>query len=228
MLQLFRTYSAFFLAAILLICSCDRYPQDQRGTIEQVQGDILKVGVVENPPYIIFSNGALTGIEVELIRQFAGSLNARIDWVKGTEGNTMLLLENGQINLAAGGFPRLSPWKKHVYFANPHDTLIFKWGVPPGTSLPGDLKDKEVFVRKGSVAGAYVHQAKGKPIYRDSLTGKEPLAAAPVRDLQRLGFTLSKKDLNQEKISLAIQRGENAFLEKLDAFIYQYENGNQN
>jgi hypothetical protein len=81
------------------------------------------------------------------------------------------------------------------------------------------IKDKDVYVKKGSIAGAFVSKRNGNPIYKDSLTGNEPLIVAPAQNLEKLGYKISEEIIHKEKISLAAPKGENAFIEKLGAYL---------
>ena len=213
------------MIALIMITgvSCDRFPRDPDHTLEKVQNSNLPVGITENPPYVIFGKDGPSGKEIEMIKSFAQSLNAEVEWVKGCEEEIMTMLKEGQVNLCAGGFNTKSVWKKHVYFTTPHDTIIYRWGTPRNTPLPDDLNGERVYIKRGSPAGAYVHHKGGQPIYLDSLKGSESLIAAPERILRRWGYSISENKIKEEKISLAAQKGENAFVEKLEKFLTQYE-----
>lgn len=203
--------------------ACRQFPKDPHGTLESVQNNTLVAGITENPPYVIFGQDEPSGHEVALIRAFASDLNAEVEWVKGPESTVLNLLKEGRIDVAAGGFHQGSVWKKHVYFAKPHDTLVYKWGVPATILLPDGLKDEVVYVPKASVAASYAVKAKAKVVYADSLTGSEPLVVAPEEELNKMGYHISEKALQKDRISLAIRKGENAFLERLENFISDYE-----
>lgn len=202
------------ISILVIFFECDHYPKDDRGTLKRVTGNILIAGVTENPPYIILDDEQPRGIEVDMIREFAGTLNADIRWVTGPEETIFKLLAKGKVDIAAGGFTNHSPWKKEVYFVNPHDTVVYTWAVPAGTSLPQRLISKKIYIRNGSAAGAFVSE-KAEIIYKDSLEWTEPLIADTENELKKHGYTLSGKKLKEVHISFAIRNGENAFLKKL-------------
>lgn len=203
------------------VSACGQYPKDMRGTLKKVEHGTIVVGVTENPPYVIYQDGKLSGTDIELVQAFAKDLNANVEWVNGPESTVMTLLKEGQIDVAAGGFNQRSIWKKEVYFVRPYDTLQYKWGVPANTSLPQDLKERQVYVRRGSVAGAYVHQAKGKVVYKDALTGNEPLVVAASEVLSEMGYQTSEAVLQEDKKSLAIQKRRKCLFGKIGS-IYSY------
>ena len=73
--------------ALPLCCGC-QIPQDTDGTLDRVKGGTVRVGVSESDPWVIFEPGATEpsgGVEVKLIRRFASGLDARIEWVQGSE-----------------------------------------------------------------------------------------------------------------------------------------------
>ncbi len=216
------------IVLLLLTFSCHRYPRDLRNTLDKVQNNKLVVGVTEHPPYVELKNGEITGTEIELIKGFSKQLNAEIEWITAPAEIIFLLLESGEIDIAAGGFNKDIVWKKHVHFVHPHDTIVYSIGVPPGKSFPENFKDREVTVKKNSVAGVYAKKKKGARIaFTDSITGKENLVAASKEELTALGYQIAEKPLKKEYISLAIQNGENAFLKKLEVFIHSYEMNRQ-
>lgn len=216
-----RSLNYLFIVALFCYC-CERYPIDQRGTLQEVTGRILIAGVTENPPYVVLQNGVPTGIEVGMIRAFADNLNAEIEWIAGTEENIFLLLEKGKIHIAAGGFKKDNVWKKRVHFIHPYDTVIYKWGCPPEIAVPESLKDETVYVLKGSVAAAYAPD-RTRVIFKDSLDGTEPLVVAAENDLKLLGYSVSHKKLKEQYLSLAIRNGENAFLKEIEKSLRSYE-----
>lgn len=133
-----------WLFVFLLIFSCENYPHDLRNTLNEVRNNKLVVGVTEHPPYVEVRNGEVTGKEIDLINGFARQLNAEVEWITAPAEIVLLLLENGEIDIAAGGFNKDIVWKKRVHFVHPHDTIIYTMGVPPGKTFPENFKDSEV------------------------------------------------------------------------------------
>ena len=103
--------SRFLLALLLpLVAGCD-YPMDAGGTLERIRGErLMRVGVSENPPFVIISEDSPGGIEPALVQKFAGRLGARIEWVRGAESSLAEALGKREIDLAIGGFTTDSPW----------------------------------------------------------------------------------------------------------------------
>ena len=69
--------------------SCSDLPRDPKNTLQMVQGGILRVGLVERPPWVIGTNGEPAGAEVEIIRRFANEPGAKPEWHWGSEQEHM-------------------------------------------------------------------------------------------------------------------------------------------
>jgi hypothetical protein len=68
------------LAAVAVV-GC-QFPADPDGTLERVRGGgtPLRVGVSEHDPWVRLDGGEPGGIEPELVRRFAATIDARIEW----------------------------------------------------------------------------------------------------------------------------------------------------
>ncbi|MFL6527885.1 MAG: transporter substrate-binding domain-containing protein [Chthoniobacterales bacterium] len=89
-------------------------PADPERTLEHVQGGRLRVGIVENPPWVVRSDGAPAGIEGELVQQLAKELGATPEWHWGGEQAHMEALQRFELDLVIGGITKQTPWKKTV------------------------------------------------------------------------------------------------------------------
>jgi ABC-type amino acid transport substrate-binding protein len=91
-------------------------PRDPEGTTDRVQGGVLRVGIMHEPPWTVFSDSgeSFSGIEVTLVERLAGELDARIQWRPAGESQLMELLKNFEIDLVIGGLVESSAWNKHV------------------------------------------------------------------------------------------------------------------
>jgi polar amino acid transport system substrate-binding protein len=59
------------LAIAGAVAGCD-FPADPEGTLDRVSGGTMRVGVIEDPPWVILEDGREpAGMEPELVRQFA-------------------------------------------------------------------------------------------------------------------------------------------------------------
>jgi membrane-bound lytic murein transglycosylase MltF len=126
--------NAFLVFALpsLMSFSCDDLPRDQSGTVKRVvSSGELRVGLVENPPFVIRTADEPKGVEVEIIKNFAQSMNARPVWNWGSEEQLMPALENYKLDLIAAGVVADTPWKNRVGLTSPY-TQQQVIATPPG------------------------------------------------------------------------------------------------
>lgn len=100
---------------ILFSCNPSDFPRDPEKTLEDVKGNILKVGFSKNPPYI-------PGLQTELVEKFADSLDAKVEWIEEPEQKIFEDLEADKIHMVIGGFSKESPWKDRVALTRPYLT----------------------------------------------------------------------------------------------------------
>jgi membrane-bound lytic murein transglycosylase MltF len=82
-MQMKRSTNRFLLAGLSLVflagCAIT-VPADPEGTLETVRDGTLRVGVSPNPPWTELHEGDdPSGVEPELARQFAATLDAEIE-----------------------------------------------------------------------------------------------------------------------------------------------------
>lgn len=121
-----------FLLPSLLSFSCDDLPKDQSGTVNRVvSSGELRVGLIENPPFVVRDGDEPRGVEVEIIKNFAASMNAHPIWNWGGEERLMPALEHNKMDIVAGGINKSTPWKSYVGLTSPYvkDQVI---ATPPG------------------------------------------------------------------------------------------------
>jgi polar amino acid transport system substrate-binding protein len=106
----------------LLAAGCGlTIPADPENTLERVTGSTMRVGVSPNPPWTDISGaGKPTGTEVDLVREFAGTLQAQIEWVVGGEEPLIAALERGELQLVIGGFTSETPWTEKAAITKPY------------------------------------------------------------------------------------------------------------
>ena len=112
-----RTLVASLLTVALLGGCSATIPADPEGTLERVTGGTLRVGVSPNPPWTDLPSGTDAepeGIEPDLVRDFAETIDADIEWTSGGEEDLMGRLEDRELDLVVGGLTARSPWSSHV------------------------------------------------------------------------------------------------------------------
>jgi polar amino acid transport system substrate-binding protein len=106
----------------LLAAGCGlTVPADPEKTLERVTGSTMRVGVSPNPPWTDISGaGEVSGTEVDLVREFAGTLQAQVEWVVGGEQPLIAALERGELQLVIGGFNSETPWTAKAAITKPY------------------------------------------------------------------------------------------------------------
>lgn len=114
------------LAVALTGCSVS-IPADPDGTLDRVRDGVLRVGVSPNPPWTV-TGPALSGSEVELVREFADRVDAEIEWQEGGEEALVAAMERGELDLVIGGLTAKSPWADKVALTAPYTSSTDKQG----------------------------------------------------------------------------------------------------
>lgn len=121
--------AGLLLAALLVLSGCgSNFPADPKGTLERAQGGTLRVGASMNGDWVRISapgsrelsSNDVQGTEVELVKDFATRLGARIEWVAGTEQNLADELKHGGLDLVIAGLDDKTPWVTHAGLTLPY------------------------------------------------------------------------------------------------------------
>lgn len=209
-----------YLLAVMVACGlgCTGLPHDPEGTARRVQGGRLRVGLVEHPPWVVRAGGEPAGAEVELVREFAGELEATPEWVWGGEQEHMEALEHYQLDLVVGGLTADTPWKDSVGLTTAYFKDRILVGVPD-RSPPGDLAGLQVAFKTGDVTGAYLKKNGAVPVPVPDLRRATGPVAAPEWQLEQLGLTPAGVELRTRKHVMAVPPGENGWLARLEEFL---------
>lgn len=206
---------AHILFLTFLAASC-RFPGDPRGTLDNVIGAVMRVGVLPDEPWVRWKNGGPQGIEADLIRAFAKELDARVEWVAGSTHELLEGLRRWRLDLVIGGITEDSPWAQQVGFTRPiYETA---WVVAAREPMPLDsIEGRRVAVELTSWLAAKVEDEGGVPVKPDA----EPSPQFRVLPEWAIGdgwfstgFTLA-----ETKRVMAIPSGENAWLMRLERFL---------
>ena len=126
------------LIPILLIAVNGCMPRDPDGTLKRVRGGTMRVGGSVREPWTRMEPGGPAGVEVSLVREFAAELDAKTEWVPGSESTLMEALEQRQLDLVIGGLTDDTPWKDRVGLTgiylktDPPERARHVMAVPPG------------------------------------------------------------------------------------------------
>jgi polar amino acid transport system substrate-binding protein len=210
---------AIFVVAGLGGC---QFPRDPEGTLDRVRGGTLRVGVIENEPWVKLSEDREpAGVEPELTRQFANELDADIEWVEGPESELVEAMRGYQLDLLIGGLTRSSPWQKEVALTRPYVDTEIELAVPPGEDVPGDLSGVEIWVERHSEAAALLEQEEEEAdaVYFDEIEEVDGLALLRTYDIDAIGYERTDNVFRDHEHAMAVPMGENAFLVELEQFL---------
>lgn len=202
---------AVLLALTLLSQGC-RYPQDPNNTLERVEDGVIHVGAVENPPWVIRTPSGAEGLEAELVRSFAESLNAEIRWYWGAESELITALSKHELDLMIAGLTKGAPFRHLMGLTKPYMSTDITVGVPAGQTLPASLEGVTVGKRHLDAIAGPLKDHGAKPVPVEDLTGGDIPVAAPRWWLEAHGFEVGRWLLRTYKHIMAVPPGENAWL----------------
>lgn len=111
----------FTIACLVLLLGSCGIPRDPDGTFSEARKNGLVVGVVHNPPFCIAGDEGFSGVEVELIEEFARAHDLNAEYVEGCESDLVEELKSGDIHVLAGGFEKSTLWLEKAGATAPYD-----------------------------------------------------------------------------------------------------------
>lgn len=122
-----RPLGAVALLVVLVTGCGSEFPRDPAGTLDRARGGELRVGVSESPPWTeVADSGRPSGVEIELVEDFAERIDADVVWYPGAEGQLLRSLEGGDLDVVVAGLTADSPWGQRTALTRPH-TEIETW-----------------------------------------------------------------------------------------------------
>jgi polar amino acid transport system substrate-binding protein len=127
--------AAMAMAVAMTLVSCN-LPRDPERTLERARGGTIRVGAVENPPWVVVREGRVEGVEPALAESIAADAGAQIEWVVSSETVLFEELKHNRIDLLVGGLRDDSPWTDQIALTDPYFTREGEPGrvlaLPPG------------------------------------------------------------------------------------------------
>lgn len=215
-----RLVACSLIASALSVGACD-FPRDPEGTLDRVEGGTMRVGIVENPPWVVLDGDEPTGVEPELLRRFAETIDAEIEWVPGPEAELAEAIRGFQLDVIAGGLTRSWPYMREVALTRPYVDTEIEIGVPPGEELPGELGGVEVWVKANSEAAALLKQEEEDaiPLTYERLDEVDGTALLHTYEIDALEYERTDHILRDDEHAFAVPMGENAFMVELERFL---------
>lgn len=204
---------------------CD-IPRDPEGTLAEATRETLRVGVTEAPPWVVKPddrrstvNPPAEGVEADLVRRFARSIGADIEWIWGSTADHMEALGRHDLHLAIGGYAADDPWAAHVGMTTPYHTERWRVAAPAGAPSPAsesDIRGRRVAVPSTGATAARVRERDAHPVRSDDPWRAPGLVAGPVWRLYLLGRDTAGVGLGEIRHVIAVPPGENDFLVTLE------------
>lgn len=207
------------LVLLLGLDGCDDLPRDPEHTLERVRGDVLRVGVADNSPWVVLDRGQVKGVEARLINMLADELDAEVVWVRGSVPELVSALAEYQLDVVIGGLTQDSLFKNKVALTLSYHTEPLLLALPPHAPTLAEIGGQEVVVAPGSEAAAQVHKHGGVPVPQADLANAELPVAVPDWQRRRLGFRPTGVVLTRERHVMALPPGENAWLVYVERFL---------
>jgi polar amino acid transport system substrate-binding protein len=212
------------VAAMLLTTAGCQWPRDPEGTLEQVRGQVIRVGVTESSPWtVVNDDDSVQGVEAALVEQLAERLGADVEWHPGSEADILAALEVRALDLAIGGFTSKSPYASQVSMTRPYLTTKAFVAVPQGQDPPGDIAGVRVSVEAGSEEAGLLEKTDAVPVPvpdlsspGDSIDGPAVLHEWLLDDF---GFTRTDVQISVTEHVLAVPLGENGWLTTVEDFL---------
>jgi polar amino acid transport system substrate-binding protein len=211
------------LAAAVALGGC-QYPRDVEGTLDRVEGGTMRVGVSDNEPWVNLDGSEPTGVEPEIVRRFAKTIDAKIQWVQGDSEQLIDALEGGQLDLVIAGITRTSLLKLKAALTRPYVDTELLLAHPRGEDMPDESHDVKVAVEADSQAASLLdHKTDYGLLELDSLEGHRGPALVWDYWLDDLDLESTGEDLIDEEHAIAVRFGENAMLTELERFLLDRE-----
>ena len=140
---------------------------EPRGTLDKVQNGTMYVGIVNHDPWTQIEEGQASGIEVELLRDFADELESEIVFVGGTVPELLEAARQGEVDVVAGGFTDTSPGVsegKEAEITSPYLVTRLAVGVPSGRAAFNDLSGRKFAVERIDGTAALLKEEGAIPV----------------------------------------------------------------
>jgi polar amino acid transport system substrate-binding protein len=200
------------------------FPVDPEDTLENASGGTLRVGVIENDPWVVLEPGKEPqGVEPELVRQFAESIDAEIVWTEGSADELAPVISGFQLDLLIGGLTADFPHPDDVAMTRPYIDTEIEIGAPPGEDLPDDRDGLEIYVERFSEAASLLEKKEREvtAITYNALDEVDGIVLANSYDLEALGYEPTGDILRDEDHAMGTPPGENSFLIELEEFLLE-------
>lgn len=215
-----RVLALLLVAGLLAGCDEEGFPRDPDHTLQRVlsTGE-MTVAAVDSPPWVILAGDApLSGAEVVLVEAFADELGVEIDWRHLSAFEALEGLEQGDLDLAIGGFTRKDV-SRHAGVAATYgyftETLVV--AAQADGEIPTDIEGQLVFLPPDVMATDLVRDEGAVPT--TEMGEDVALVAVPHWRLESEGLLPTGIRLRQETHVMVVPQGENAWVMRIETFL---------
>ena len=129
--QIRRRFAAVVLVSALGLSGCSAaFPADPDGLLDRASGGTLRVGLAPNGEWTdVTDEGEASGLEVDLLQEFAATIDADITWVEGSEERLFTQLHEGALDMVIGGFTDKTPWVHKAAITKPFTEVSTSSGL---------------------------------------------------------------------------------------------------
>lgn len=212
--------AAVALVAVLGV-SCD-LPRDPEGTLGRVAGGKMRVGVTDNPPWVVLGGDEPAGVEVELVELFAEELGAEVEWHEGSAEDLAAALGMRELDLLVGGLASTSGVAAHAALTHPYLTTQIVVAVPPGTA-GDDIAGLEISVETATEEAGILEKTDAVPVRVEDVTQVDGPVVVDGYLVDDLGLEDTGVRLLETDHVMAVPHGENAWLVRLERFLLDHE-----
>ena len=177
-----------------------------------VRGGVLDVGVTENPPWVIRTDGEAQGLEPEIVRSLADQLSAEVRWHWGTESELLRALRQFQLDLVIGGIAKNNWVSMAAAPTKPYVKVRSTVGFPEGQPVPESLEGVTVGVRAVNHLARALLGKGAVPEIRDEPQPPNGAFAGPDWWLRAHGYQPGPFRLTTDKHVMLLPKGENAWM----------------
>jgi hypothetical protein len=216
-------------ATATMLAGCGEFPKDTSGTLDAVRaGRPLRVGWSVAPPWVEAPGAGSSepaGVEPELVRAFAESIGAKLEWVLAGETQLAEALQANALDIGIGGFSTDGAWAGKVGQTQAYVTMQATIGVAGSTPVPDRWKRVAVRYDRGreDIATA-LKQLGAEPVPAEPGGDLKPVGAAYEPEMAALGLRSVNKKLFQKDRVIATPPAENALVFALDRFLNERRN----
>jgi polar amino acid transport system substrate-binding protein len=206
------------VAAAALLAACGGLPRDPETTLRRVEGGTLRVGVSEHDPWVVLGGGEPAGVEVEIVRRFAGELGAEIEWVEGEVEELAGALHVREIDLLIAGLTSRSKISSEGALTHPYVTTQVVVAAPPDLELD-DIAGVEIAVEAATEEAGLLAKTDAVPVFVEDVADAGGPVVVDNYLLDDLGLEDTGVQLTETDHVMAVPHGENAWLVRLERFL---------